>query len=51
MQRKLDKVLKTYNECFRREKYDVLNELFDVTKVNGQWLSTIDNQLYYIATV
>ena len=26
----------------------VLNELFNITKVNDQWLSTEDKQLYYL---
>jgi hypothetical protein len=45
---KLANVLKTYDECVRRGKYDALNELFDITKVNGQWLSTEDKQLYHL---
>jgi len=50
IQTKLDKVLKTDDECVRRGKYDALNELFDITKVNGQWLSSEDKQLYYLQT-
>ena len=32
----------------RRGKYEALNELFDITKVNCQWLSTEDKQLYHL---
>jgi len=42
IQTKLEKVLKTYDECVRRGKYDALNAPFDITKVNGQWLSSED---------
>ena len=45
---KLDKVLKTYDECVKRGKYDALNEVFDITKVNDQWLSTEDKELYHL---
>jgi hypothetical protein len=45
---KVDKVLKVYDECVKRGKYDALNELFDMTKVDGEWLSTEDKRLYYI---
>jgi len=48
IQAKLEKVLKGYDECVRRGKYDALNELFDITKVNGQWLSTEDKELYHL---
>lgn len=48
VQSKLEKVLKTYDECVRRGKYDAMNELFDITKVNGQWLTTEDKQLYQL---
>jgi len=48
IQAKLEKVLKTYDECVRRGKYDALNELFDITKINRQWLSTEDKQLYHL---
>ena len=37
-----------YDECVRRGKYDALNELFDITKVKGFWLSSEDKQLYYL---
>ena len=30
------KVLKTYDECVKRCKYNTLPELVDITKVNGQ---------------
>lgn len=43
---KIDNVLKSYDECVKRGKYNVLNELFDITKVCGQWLCTEDKVLY-----
>ena len=48
IQAKLSCVLKTYDECVKREKYDALDELFDITKANGVWLSAEDKQLYYL---
>lgn len=45
---KLDKALKTYDECVRRGSYEALNELFDITKVNGLWLASEDKQLYHL---
>ncbi|KAJ9592134.1 hypothetical protein L9F63_001362 [Diploptera punctata] len=38
---KLHKVLKTYDECIRRGKIDII-------KVNGQWLSIEDKRLYQL---
>ena len=40
-------MLKIYDECLKRGKYDALNKLFDFTKVNSQWLFTEDKQLYH----
>ena len=48
IQAKLEKVMKVYDECVRRGKYDALNELFDITKVKGFWLSSEDKRLYYL---
>ena len=45
IQAKLSCVLKTYNECVKQGKYDALDELFDITKASGVWLSAIDKQL------
>ena len=45
---KLDKVLKTYDECVKRGKYDLLDEVFDITKENGEWLCSDDKKLYYL---
>ena len=41
-------MLKTYDECVKRGKYDELDELFDITKANGVWLSSEDKQPYYL---
>lgn len=48
IQRKLTCVLKTYDECVKRAKYDALDKLFDITKVKGEWLSTEDKRLYHL---
>ncbi|MEJ2259198.1 MAG: hypothetical protein P8X78_01585 [Nitrosopumilaceae archaeon] len=48
IQTKIQKVLNTYDECVKRGKYDALNDLFDVTKISGLWLSTEDKQLYHL---
>ena len=45
---KINVVLKTYDKCVRLNKYDELNQIFDVTKQNGQWLSSEDKMLYNI---
>lgn len=45
---KLDKVMKTYDECVRSGNYDALKKLFYITKVNGQWLSSEGKQLYHL---
>jgi len=46
--KKLENLMKTYDECVKRRNYDVLNEIFDITKVNGLWLSNDDKQLYHL---
>lgn len=48
MQAKLDQVLNTYDECVKRGKYDPLNEVFDITKENGEWLCSEDRRLYHL---
>ena len=45
---RIDKVMKTYDECIRRGKYDDLKEMFDITKVNGMWLSSEVKRLYQL---
>ena len=32
----------------KKGKYDALDELFDITKANGVWLSAEDKQLYFL---
>ena len=48
MQAKLDKLLKTYDECVKRGKYDPLDEVFDITKESGAWLCSEDRWLYHL---
>ena len=43
---KLERLLKEYDYCTRKQNFETLNELFDVTKVKGQWLCTEDENLY-----
>jgi hypothetical protein len=45
---KLEKVLKTYDECVKRGKYVALDEFCDITKPAGKWLSTEDKKLYQL---
>lgn len=45
----LFKILENYDTCLKKSKScDSLNQLFDVTKINGEWLSTEDKKLYYL---
>ncbi len=37
--KKVDDVLRKYDECVRRSNYDCLDKLFDMTKLNGAWLN------------
>ena len=48
VQAKLDQVLNTYDECVKRGRYDPLNEVFDITKENGEWLCSEDRRLYHL---
>ncbi|QQP39678.1 Uncharacterized protein FKW44_013477, partial [Caligus rogercresseyi] len=43
---KLEKLLQEYYHCRKKQNFDSLNELFDVTKVKGQWLCKEDKNLY-----
>ncbi|QQP49521.1 Hypothetical protein FKW44_010224, partial [Caligus rogercresseyi] len=43
---KLEKLLQEYDHCSKKQNFDSLNELFDVTKVKGQWLCKEDKNLY-----
>lgn len=37
IRKKLLKLIKNYDECFKKEKnYDAMNEFFDLTEVNGE---------------
>lgn len=41
-------MLKTYDKCVKQGKYDPLNEVFDITKKDGEWLCSEDNRLYHL---
>lgn len=43
---KLEKLLQEYDYCRKKQNFDPLNELFDVTKVKGQWFCKEDENLY-----
>ena len=45
---KLEKLLKNYELCRKKQIFDPLNELFDVhvTKVKGEWLCREDKNFY-----
>ncbi|QQP40599.1 Uncharacterized protein FKW44_014704, partial [Caligus rogercresseyi] len=43
---KLEKLLQEYDHCRKKQNFDSLDELFDVTKVKGQWLCKEDKNLY-----
>lgn len=48
VKQKIDKVLKTYDECLKRGNLDKLNELMDITKIDGSWLCSEDKNLYLL---
>ena len=48
VQEKLDKLLKTYDECVKRGKYDPLDEVFGITKESGEWLCSEDRWLHHL---
>ena len=35
-------------DCVRKRKYDALKKLFDITKVEGLWLSLKDKRLHHL---
>lgn len=43
---KLENLLKDYERCRKKQNFNSLNELFDVTKVKGEWLCKEDENLY-----
>lgn len=43
---KLENLLKSYDRCRKKQNFDSLNELFDVTKVKGEWMRKEDEDLY-----
>lgn len=45
---KIEKVIKTYDECTRSGKYEVLNEVSDDIIVNGEWLNADNKVLYHL---
>ena len=45
---KLANLLKEYERCRKKQKFDSLNELFNVAKVKGEWMCKEDKNLYKI---
>ncbi|ELT91427.1 hypothetical protein CAPTEDRAFT_195363 [Capitella teleta] len=43
---KLEKALKLYEWCRKKQKFEELDEISDVTKLNGQWLNKEDEKLF-----
>ena len=43
---KLANLLKDYKRCRKKQNFDSLNELFDVTKVKDEWMCKEDENLY-----
>lgn len=43
---KLENLLKDYERCRKKQNFDSLNELFDVTKAKGEWMCKEDENLY-----
>ena len=36
-----------YDQCQKKGNYEVLNEFFDITLLNSNWLSSEDKQFYF----
>lgn len=45
---KLEKVVQVFDECTRRGDYGCLDDVFDVTKLDGEWLNAEDKELYKV---
>ncbi|XP_076058383.1 uncharacterized protein LOC143035326 [Oratosquilla oratoria] len=45
---KLEQVIHLYDKCAKKGKFEPLEELFDITKVHGEWLNADDKKLYFI---
>ena len=37
-----------YEKCRKKKEYEVLNEVFDRTLLNGNWLSSEDKEFCYL---
>ena len=37
-----------YEKCRKKNEYEVLNEVFDITLLNGNWLSSEDKEFCYL---
>ena len=37
-----------YEKCRKKKEYEVLNEVFDITLLNGNWLSSEDKEFCYL---
>ena len=41
-------MFKMFEKCRRKKQYEVLNEVFDITLLNGYWLSSEDKKFCYL---
>ena len=41
-------LLKMCEKCRKKKEYEVLNEVFDITLLNGDWLSSKDKEFCYL---
>ena len=41
-------LLKMSEKCQKKMEYEVLNEVFDITLLNGNWLSSEDKEFCYL---
>ena len=37
-----------YEKCRKKKEYEVLKEVFDITLLNGNWLSSEDKEFCYL---
>ena len=48
IRRKLYTLLKMYKKSRKKKEYEVQNEVFDITLLNGNWLSSEDKEFCYL---
>lgn len=48
VRRKVMRLIALYSTCAKRSNFEPLNRVFDVTKIDGQWLNENDKKLYIV---